>query len=67
MYRIEIVEKDVYMNPYYADVERISSPVRENETVEAKVKYFLELYKNNIKSGKYYIKVIYVNVNKEEN
>ncbi len=59
LYRVEYIEKDVIKDlpEGYKDVARISSPAYTEKEVIDNVKSLLESYKEELKTGKYYILV----------
>lgn len=58
MYRVELCE----MTEKYGEIARISSPVMRNNTIMSLVNKFINIYDDEIKKGKYYIKIIYINI-----
>lgn len=59
LYRVEYIEKDVIKDlpEGYKDVARISSPAYTEKEVTDKVNSLLESYKNELKTGRYYITI----------
>lgn len=58
MFRVELTEKTIK----YGDIERISSPCKDLDEIKNKVDKFYNDFKEEIQSGKYYIKVAFYNI-----
>ena len=60
MYRVEIVE----ITEKYGEIERISSPCKNELDIINETLYLKRQYEKELKSEKWFIKVVYVNINK---
>ena len=59
MYRVEIVE----ITEKYGEIERISSPCENELDIINETLYLKKQYEKELKSEKWFIKVVYVNIN----
>lgn len=64
MYRVEFVEKNVDLGEYKVDMERMSLACSTLENVKATINNCLndDYYVSNIKSGKYDLRIVYVEI-----